>query len=936
MIDFNHWADFWRYEIGVNVIPADTKNKMTWVKWSDYQDSPIPEIQHNLWKEQNAFKDGMAIIVGKTWHHPLKKDLYLVFIDLDNQKAIDEFCTSTKDGRTSTVTLKQIAEKMIVEQHLDDTSKAHIYFYSDHPYRKKGSDVNSHLKEIDANEIPAFEIKSLGSHGIAFCSPSPHKNGHKYQIIGTKEPETIADLERHIDSICRKYNIKYFNGKLNGNNNNLIPTSELFEPDTKILEGHNRHEALLRIMESLLRRTEKILDRYKIRELAQDWNKDHCQPPLDSREFERQWNAALKFVAEINKQRAFEHYEYEQRRKLELVEEELSKSQNRENEKKNPLRIGVLARLNEEGIIHYGYGQLSSLGVLYKRVRAAYLKCAKCGREKEIVFSHPETRHYFEKFGAARLCKFLFTEDYNDCDGIAKIEPAWVNALDIEVTDTNSLQDIDRIKCILLDNDTEDVGIGENVVFFGSIYMESAGKKGSTFPVCYVQSLKYEGREQDEITILDIDAIKRFRDSLPDDDEFVKKLVSMVACNVIGHENIKEGILYMVTNAKPDKRDKRERIHGAIISNPGRAKTALLIYTTKLMTRSTFETAQMATGLSLLAMVENENDMKVLRLGPVSRSLLASIDEFNKLTYVDQEKFYGAMQEGAFTNNKFGRNQKIVAPVTILASMNPPEDFRLTDEEDRIDLSNMNVIRPIWDRFDLKFYIPPMKDERERRALANAKADLEGRTIPDYSIFIKKYMIYAKENFNPKLTEQAKSICVEAFIEMGEYNPLVSPRVLETLINLTKARARLLLKNEAGAEDAKSVVRFYSKMIRGYQIGTIAPKDPVDVGVEECSRFLKESMFGERVVPYTVKELFRKVCESNDQVSRYISSGVSKANRFDRSNNWKVRNIFERLMEKYPQVEVVGKNPTSLVWCDEVPKNSQSEVSEVSDEANLT
>jgi hypothetical protein len=31
----NEYADFWRYQIGVNVLPADTKNKVTSIKWSE-------------------------------------------------------------------------------------------------------------------------------------------------------------------------------------------------------------------------------------------------------------------------------------------------------------------------------------------------------------------------------------------------------------------------------------------------------------------------------------------------------------------------------------------------------------------------------------------------------------------------------------------------------------------------------------------------------------------------------------------------------------------------------------------------------------------------------------------------------------------------------------------------------------------------------------
>jgi hypothetical protein len=33
----NDAADFWRYNIGANVIPADTRNKTTSIGWTEYQ-----------------------------------------------------------------------------------------------------------------------------------------------------------------------------------------------------------------------------------------------------------------------------------------------------------------------------------------------------------------------------------------------------------------------------------------------------------------------------------------------------------------------------------------------------------------------------------------------------------------------------------------------------------------------------------------------------------------------------------------------------------------------------------------------------------------------------------------------------------------------------------------------------------------------------------
>ena len=388
---------------------------------------------------------------------------------------------------------------------------------------------------------------------------------------------------------------------------------------------------------------------------------------------------------------------------------------------------------------------------------------------------------------------------------MVKVEPLWVSALDVEVTDTSSLQDIDKLKCTLLGEDTKDVGIGENVTILGTIFMESVRKNGSTYPVMYIQSIKYENREQEELTTYDIDGIRRFRDKFPDDNEFVKQLVSMTACDVIGLDAIKEGVLYMVANAKPDKPGRRERIHGIIISDPGMAKTSLLRYATKLMDRSTFETAQLSTGLSLIVMVENTGEMKILRLGPVSTSLFACIDEWNKLDGPSQEKFYGVMEEGWTTTSKFGRKVKITSPVTILACINPPEGSRY-DSEGRIDLNDMNIVAPILDRYDLKFYIPPITNPEEIRKLVDAKGDLEDRAIPDYSKFIKKLMIYVKQKFNPRLTAEALSILKEAYLEIRKQDKRVSLRVSNLLVNLTKARARLLFKNIADSEEAKAMV----------------------------------------------------------------------------------------------------------------------------------
>ena len=282
------WADFWRYKIGVNVIPADTRRKVIYESWAIWQDNPVPEEVHNEWKASGAFNKGMAIVLGKVWHNLNKRDLYLIGIDLDNQKAIEEVAVKG---------LEDLAQYVIIEQHKDDETKAHIILYSHKPFPKKSSDKSNidTANKIQANEVPAIEVKGLGSHGILFVSPSIHQNGHPYQILGTKEPDIVDDFVKHINNICIKYSIPYLDG--NDNANGLIPIQDLFKPDFTIFEGHNRHEALMRAMESLIARNSGILSIEEIKQLAQQWNLNHCSPSLDNKEFEKQWTCATDFVA---------------------------------------------------------------------------------------------------------------------------------------------------------------------------------------------------------------------------------------------------------------------------------------------------------------------------------------------------------------------------------------------------------------------------------------------------------------------------------------------------------------------------------------------------------------------------------------------------------------------------------------------------------------
>ena len=78
--DLNVGADFWHYEIGANVIPANSKSKSTIIKWSIFQDNPIPNNQHEEWKNNGSFHNGIAVITGRLYQG-VNKGKFLVGVD---------------------------------------------------------------------------------------------------------------------------------------------------------------------------------------------------------------------------------------------------------------------------------------------------------------------------------------------------------------------------------------------------------------------------------------------------------------------------------------------------------------------------------------------------------------------------------------------------------------------------------------------------------------------------------------------------------------------------------------------------------------------------------------------------------------------------------------------------------------------------------------
>ncbi len=287
-----YWPNFWYHKIKVNVIPFDTKNRRSVLEsYVEYQDKRIPLEIFNQWLEKGLFDYGMAIFPGKIYSEDPGPELFLVVLDFDKKEGFEELCNFDSKAMTR----EEWAEKTILEQHLDDLNRSHTYILSPIPFPNKGPDSKIGL-----------EVKSKGEHGIMFSSDSPHKNGHRYQIIGTKEPWILNKVQalkmiQYLDGICKRHGLTYLDKKssVNPNLKRMIKSLKIDQKADIAINHGERHPTLLTIANSILfhhlEKAGENVDMLKV--FFQEINQVFCHPePLPSEEIDSIWNSSIDYV----------------------------------------------------------------------------------------------------------------------------------------------------------------------------------------------------------------------------------------------------------------------------------------------------------------------------------------------------------------------------------------------------------------------------------------------------------------------------------------------------------------------------------------------------------------------------------------------------------------------------------------------------------------
>ncbi|GMI00913.1 hypothetical protein TrST_g1756 [Triparma strigata] len=279
----------------------------------------------------------------------------------------------------------------------------------------------------------------------------------------------------------------------------------------------------------------------------------------------------------------------------------------------------------------------------------------------------------------------------------------------------------------------------------------------------------------------------------------------------------------------------RSQSHMLMIGDPGTGKSQLLRFAVMLSPRSIMTTGvgTSSAGLTCSAVREKggKNGDWTLEAGALvlaDRGVCA-IDEFGTVKEEDRTKIHEAMEQQTLSVAKAGLVCKLNCRTTIIATTNPRGKY----DTQKSVTANTGIGSPLISRFDLPFVM--MESTNKERDEKIAQHLLDAAIVGgDYDKMFKKrkkgalnqpmeeaeeeiwsleklrgYIATVKSSFKPLLTYPARQVLLKYYgrcRKEADYSNPITVRLLESLIRLSQAHARLMYRNEVLLNDAIAVV----------------------------------------------------------------------------------------------------------------------------------
>jgi len=354
------------------------------------------------------------------------------------------------------------------------------------------------------------------------------------------------------------------------------------------------------------------------------------------------------------------------------------------------------------------------------------------------------------------------------------------------------------------------------------ITLNSAGTKSIRFDL-QIEANNCEPIDETFYDLVITEEEEEIIKKLGEDPRILNKLAASVAPSVFGYEKIKEALVMQmmggVHKTTKDGSAKRGDIHILLVGDPGAGKSMMLKRVNIVAPKSRYISGKGISAAGLTASVVKDEFLRGWSLEAGAMVLasngLCCIDELDKMSREDTSAMHEALENQTVSISKANIQATLIARTTVLAAANP----KLGRFDQYGIIANQIDLPPtLINRFDLIFPIKDLPNKESDDLMAAHILNLHHspekieQEIP--TKLLKKYIAYAKQRFNPKLTEGAMEEIKSYYLKMrlsggGEEGIRaipISARQLDALIRLSEATARVRLSDRVTRKDAKKAV----------------------------------------------------------------------------------------------------------------------------------